>query len=263
MSRFRMSNARLLKNAKTEEVPINENDRHTFSSTYSLSIYPIDAVYTFIPKNACSTLRYSIAVANGFIDDISHIEWIHSNNETFISTQIEIAKAKYTFTILRCPYTRVASSFLDYIVSGEFTFKDLNEQKLSINFHEFLLIIESQNRNERDQHWRNQSDFLHYEKYDDYFSLEQFSEAINSLKNKGLIVQDTRNIIKHDISSLKRVDGDFSTVKDVELKKIKDDGYAPNYKSMFGNSEIELVQDIYNDDLELYKSHFGDKNLLF
>ena len=258
-----MHKIRPLKNAKTEEVPINENDRHTFSSTYSLSIYPIDAVYTFIPKNACSTLRYSIAVANGFIDDISHIEWIHSNNETFISTQIEIAKAKYTFTILRCPYTRVASSFLDYIVSGEFTFKDLNEQKLSINFHEFLLIIESQNRNERDQHWRNQSDFLHYEKYDEYFALESFSEAINSLGNRGFKVYDSRAALKHDLSNVKRAEGDFSKIKADELKKMKQEGYMPSYKSMFGDAEIELVNDIYSDDINLYKSHFGDNCLLF
>lgn len=258
-----MHKLRPLKNAKKEFAPLNQNDQHTFSATYALSLYPIDAVYTFIPKNACSTLRYSIAVANGFIDDISYIEWIHSNNETFISTQREIAQAKYTFTVLRCPYSRVASSFLDYIVDGDTYFKDLNEQRLSINFHEFLLIIQSQERYERNEHWRNQSDFLHYEKYDDYFALELFSEAVSSLKQKGLIVHDTRKLIKHDISSLNRIDGDFSKIKEVELKKIKDDGYAPNYTSMFSDSEIELVKDIYNDDLKLYKSLFDDKNLLF
>lgn len=258
-----MHKIRRLRNAKLEEVPIKENKLHSFSALYSLSIYPLDGVYTFIPKNACSTLRYSIALANGFIDDISNIEWIHSNNETFSSTQREIAQAKYTFTVLRCPYTRVASSFLDYIVSGEFTFKDFSEQKLSINFHEFLLIIKSQPREDRDQHWRNQSDFLHYEVYDEYFSLETFSEAISTLNHKGLKVHDTRKYIKHDISSLKRIDGDFSKIKEVELKKIKDNGAAPNYRSMFTKAEIELVEDIYSDDLRLYKNHFGDENLLF
>ena len=111
-----MNSKRLLKNAelkagKYHHVPISQNDLFTFSSRYALSIYPIDAIYTFIPKNACSTLRYSIAIANGFLEDISEIEWIHSNNETFISTQREIALAKYTFVVLRCPYTRVASCF--------------------------------------------------------------------------------------------------------------------------------------------------------
>ena len=258
-----MHKIRPLRNAKLEELSIEDNKLYSFSSLYSLSIYPIDGVYTFIPKNACSTLRFSIALANGFIDDISNINWIHYNNKTLKSTQREIAQAKYTFTVLRCPFARVASSFLDYIVSGEFTFKDFSGQKLSINFHEFLVIIKSQPREDRDPHWRNQSDFLHYEVYDDYFSLESFSEAISTLMHKGLKVHDTRKYLKHDISSLKRIDGDFSKIKDVELKKIKDNGSAPNYKSLFTKEEIDLVEDIYSDDLKLYKNHFGDENLLF
>ena len=52
-------------------------------------------------------------------------------------------------------------------------------------------------------------------------------------------------------------------MKEVELKKIKEEGAIPNYKSMFSNEEIELVNYIYSDDIKLYKSHFGDKCLLF
>ena len=76
-------------------------------------------------------------------------------------------------------------------------------------------------------------------------------------------MHDTREIIKHDISRLNRIEGDFSKVKEVELKKIKDKGTAPSYKSLFSNAEIELVMEIYKDDVELYKSHFGHNNLLF
>ena len=258
-----MTSIRRIKNAKLKNVPLSENDKYIFSSSYSLSIYPIDAVYTFIPKNACSTLRYSIAVANGFIDNLSEIDWIHSNNQTFISTPRELAKAKYTFIILRCPYTRVASCFLDLIVSGDLSFNDSNNQKLSINFYEFLLLIKSQSREERNIHWRNQSDFLHYERYDEYFSLESFPNAIKSLGNHGLNVYDTRTKLKHDLSALERIDGDFSKLKTDELKKMKDEGYLPNYKSMFGDKEIELINEMYKDDINLYKSHFGKNDLLF
>ena len=44
---------------------------------------------------------------------------------------------------------------------------------------------------------------------------------------------------------------------------MKNEGIVPSYKSMFGNTEIELVKDIYSDDIDLYKSHLGDKDLLF
>ena len=106
-----MKNARLLKNARLEYSAIKNNNQYVFSLKHALSIYPIDAIYTFIPKNACSSLRYSTAIANGFIGDISDIDWIHKNNIAFMPTQREIALASYTFVVLRCPFTRVASCF--------------------------------------------------------------------------------------------------------------------------------------------------------
>ena len=45
--------------------------------------------------------------------------------------------------------------------------------------------------------------------------------------------------------------------------RIKEKGNAPTYCSMFGDEEIKLVNDIYKDDVALYKSHFGEKELLF
>ena len=258
-----MINKRLLKNARLQHSKVSENKLYNFSSNHLLSIYPINAVCTFIPKNACSTLRFSIAIANGFIRDIKDVQWIHNNNGTFRASQREASLASYTFVILRCPYTRIASCFLDKIVDEIIFFNDELGNKVNFNFYEFLLEIQAQHPSDREQHWRNQTDFLHYEKYDDYFSLELFSEAIASLAAHGLKVHDTRESINHGISSLKAVDGDFSKVKAVEIKKMKEEGSAPNYKSMFSKVEIDLVKDIYKDDINLYKNHFGESELLF
>lgn len=258
-----MINTRLLKNAKLEYCQVNQNKMHAFSSSHTLSIYPIGAVYTFIPKNACSSLRYSIAVANGFLDGVEDVKWIHKNNQTFVSTQREVCIANYTFVVLRCPFTRIASGFLNKLVDKTFNVNDAAGNRIDINFHDFLMVIKSQQRSEMNQHWRNQSDFLHYERYDEYFSLESFPNAIKSLGNHGLNVYDTRTKLKHDLSALERIDGDFSKLKTDELKKMKDEGCLPNYKSMFGDKEIELINEIYKDDINLYKSHFGKNDLLF
>ena len=258
-----MTSARLLRNARLKNSKVSQNELYTFSRNHTLSIYPLDAVYTFIPKNACSTFRYSIAIANGFLGDISDVNWIHSNNSTFLSTQREVARASYTFVVLRCPYTRIASCFLDKIVKEKFDFNDVKGNKLNLNFHDFLLVIKSQHRSERSEHWRNQSDFLHYERYDEYFSLELFSETINSLDARGFTIHDTRVALKHDLKNIERIDGNFSKIKVDKLKKMKEGGCLPSYKSMFGDTEIELANDIYNDDINLYKSHFGDNCLLF
>ena len=258
-----MINTRLLKNAKLEYCQVNQNKMHAFSSSHTLSIYPIGAVYTFIPKNACSSLRYSIAVANGFLDGVEDVKWIHKNNQTFVSTQREVCIANYTFVVLRCPFTRIASGFLNKLVDKTFNVNDAAGNRIDINFHDFLMVLKSQQRSEMNQHWRNQSDFLHYERYDEYFSLESFPNAIKSLGNHGLNVYDTRTKLKHDLSALERIDGDFSKLKTDELKKMKDEGCLPNYKSMFGDKEIELINEMYKDDINLYKSHFGKNDLLF
>ena len=254
---------RLIKNARLSLSTISHNDLYNFSLKHTMSLYPLDIVYTFIPKNACSTLRYSVAIANEFLSNISDINWIHQNNETFIPTQRETICAKYTFVVLRCPFTRVASCFFDQIVGGDFDFKDASGDKFNVSFNDFLSVIKSQNRIDRNEHWRNQSDFLHYEKYDDYFSLESFNEAIQSLGKRGFIIYDTRTVLNHDLSSMNRVEGDFSKIKEIEIKKMREEGTMPSYKSMFTQSEIELVNDIYEDDIDLYKTQFGEKNLLF
>lgn len=255
---------RLIRNARLQNSKLSENELYTFSLNHTLSVYSIDAVYTFIPKNACSTMRYSLALQNGYVRDIEDINWIHQNTQTFVATQREIARAKYTFTMLRCPFTRVASCFLDKIVNQlGVKFHDSMGNQLSINFNEFLSYIYSQKREQRDQHWRNQADFLHYEQYDDYFNLEEFSEAEVSLNNNGFKIHNTQNTLKHGISSLEKIEGNFSKVKEVELKKMREDGFAPDYKSMFGDDEIKLVKEIYKDDIDLYTNHFGNNNLLF
>ena len=258
-----MKSSRFLKNARLQYSPISDNKSYIFSLKHALSIYSIDAIYTFIPKNACSSLRYSTAIANGFIRDIGDLDWIHKNNIAFMPTQREIALAKYTFVVLRCPFTRVASCFFNQVVDGEIDFKDTNGTKLSISFNDFLRIINSQERHHRNQHWRNQSDFLHYERYDEYFSLELFSKAIKLLGERGFQFHDTRDSLHHNTQSFERTDGDFNKVKEIEIKKMKNEGVLPKYNAMFGDEEIKLVNEIYKDDIELYKSNFGVSNLLF
>jgi hypothetical protein len=258
-----MSKVRLLKNSRHEVKYLGNNELYTFSLKHSMSIYCLDAIYSFIPKNACSSLRFSIALANGFVKSIDDIRWIHKNNQTFMPSKRDLALAKFTFIILRCPFTRVASSFLNKIVDGKLNFNDREGRLLKVSFNEFLKIIKSQKRSERDEHWRNQSDFLHYDDYDEYYCVEALDEAIASLYEKGLQVIDTRDLLNHDLSKFERFDGDFPNTKQDKIKLIKDNGRVPSYKSLFSKTEIALVKDIYSDDIDLYKSKFGDKNLLF
>ena len=86
------------------------------AASHALKIYKTGAIDTFIPKNACSTMRLSVAIANCCIADASGFEWIHNNNDTFRANLEDLIRATYTFVILRDPFVRLASCFLDKIV---------------------------------------------------------------------------------------------------------------------------------------------------
>lgn len=257
-----MNKARLLKNARKNTNNVLKNELYVFSLTHTLSIYPINAIYTFIPKNACSTLRFSIAMANGFIKNIDDIDWIHKNNNTFISSPAYVAMAEYAFVILRCPFKRLSSLFLNKFVDGDMWIQGNNNEKLNSSFREFVYFISQQKREMMHDHWRNQCDFLHLESYDDYFAFEELDKAIKKLNKKGFQIYDTRSALNHDQSKLKIINGSYADVKMSELKKLKINGQIPSIKSMFDHEIYKLVSFVYADDIDLYSEKFGEKQIL-
>ena len=69
--------------------------------------------------------------------------------------------------------------------------------------------------------------------------------------------------MKHSLLGLNKVDGNFSKTNELEIQKMKEVGNIPSYKSMFDEETINLVKEIYSDDIDLYSSKFGDRDLLF
>jgi Sulfotransferase family len=249
--------------------PLDKNEAHTAAAKFALSIYEFDAVFTFIPKNACSTMRYSVALHNGVISDASDFEWIHQNNQTFVSSFSELVKARYTFTILRDPFRRLVSCFLDKIVTGgeaADTFGYLtNRRSLSdLTFREFALEISSVINN--NDHWRPQHSFLVYREYDNYFCVENFFEnAIKTLKETvGFNVHDARKLSRHgsDLLLESRENRNFAQVSVAEFLLMRKRGVFPNYSQMYDRETIDATRVAYAEDFSLYASAIGRK-LLF
>lgn len=123
---------------------LSRNNEFQFALRHTLQIYTSNAIYSFIPKNACSTMRYSIAKTNGFIEGEKDINWIHNNNKTFNSDLKSLIVADYTFVILRCPYSRLASVFLDKFVKQTpdvFKYHSMTGRKtnpLDLTFRQFV-----------------------------------------------------------------------------------------------------------------------------
>ncbi len=250
---------------------LGKNQKHTYASQFALSIYPKNSIYSFIPKNACSTMRLTIGIVNGCIPSADYVNWIHNNNRTFVATLRELVTADYTFVILRCPFSRVASTFLDKIV----TVKEISMQLCwlsgrrfdpeGMTFREFVDLLKVPELLNSNIHWRPQLDFLVYEFYDDFFQVESFSQVTDKLAKKiGLEITDARGLTKHGLDGLSLNSSDFfgDTSRQV-LENMKIGGESPDPRALYDDDIIEAVKTIYADDIRYYTELFGPERLLF
>ena len=204
-------------------------------------------------------MRYSIAIANGAIADPSEFNWIHSNNPTFQATLAELAKAKYTFTILRDPYSRIYSCYLDKMVdqtSVAWEYHALTNYQTPpamLTFREFITNLKSQLR--CNEHWRPQVDFLVYADYDDFFCVEEFSAAVKILRQRiGFDVHDARKLTKHGTDQFDPIGSDqpFADVPAHEIAALKRSGRIPSARQFYDAPLIAEVGELYSADIALY-----------
>lgn len=280
---------RHLRYARQTHSALARNAGHAFAARHALSIYRPGAIYSLIPKNACSTMRYSIALANGFIKGPEDIGWIHENNDTFVARQDELVCADYTFVVLRCPFRRLASMFLNKFVSGEFRLDRMwntpeqrknriarvwsgkfakdpwQEEWQEFTFRKFVDFLEHPQGLTFNSHWTPQVNFLVYESYDDVFQVENFSHcAIRLSARIGVDVQDARKLTGHgltgatDVASARAAD---TSVRDLcNLIRTRS---PPGYKTLYDPHLAKRVAQIYQADVNLYAQHFGAGGLLF
>lgn len=183
----------------------------------------------------------------------------------------EASKTSYTFVILRCPFKRLASVFLDKFVAKEtnaWVYRDALDRAIELDdltFESFVLSLQKAVVFNSDIHWRPQSHFLLYDSYSDYFSLENFSQVIKTLKDKiSLDVVDARPLTLHGIDSYELLnDKNYSQVPAFDIALLKRQGKCPTPASLYTPHLIEIVKKLYAEDLILYKSKCDAKKLLF
>ncbi len=241
------------------------NMRHGFAARFAWSVYSSDAMYSIIPKNACSSLRFSIAIENGCIRGAEDYLWLGANFETFNPTLRELARAAYTFVVLRDPFARLASCFLDKFVAKKPPLWEyltltgrLQKHAGALCFAEFVAGLKEAGVLRGNIHWRPQADFLVYEDYDDVFAVERFADAVPVIERRaGFKVIDTRRITDHGIDSLALLpdDRDFSSCTIDRLAELRQGGEVPHPKSLYASESVALVRSLYAEDLGLYAKH--------
>lgn len=261
---------RLLRHVPGTLTALDQNQPHKHAANFALTHFASGAVYSFIPKNACSTMRVSLAIANGCIAGPEDFAWIHNNNGTFRADLQALATASYTFAILRCPYRRLASTFFDKIVGRTPEFWGLHRahgdqlDPDNLTFRAFVEAIKLPGFFKLNIHWRPQVDFLVYETYDDLFRMEDFTAVAPRLRDRiGLDIVDARPLTAHGTDGLTRVDGDYADIPTHILLEMRRRGEIPAYEALYDPDIVSKVAKLYKKDLNFYTIHFGAAQLLF
>ena len=249
---------------------LKENKQHDFAIQHSSLHYKSNTVCTWIPKNGCSSLRYSIAKENGAIANIDEIEWIHANNDCFSPSTKETLQADYAFTILRNPFKRLLSFYLDKLChpqrEGSSDTSRQNAQKLfrldsNQSFSDFINYVwKDAEKIYEDEHTRPQCDYLLYRNYDDYYALEQIEEAMQKIQEKTKIkledVRATNSIFTS--KGCKYCQDINSTTKASEIKDLSSQKKIPIVKNMYTADMAKKVATLYMQDILLYYSEIDN-----
>jgi hypothetical protein len=268
---------------------------HRFANDHTVTIVPSGAVCTYIPKNACSTLRYSVLRANDVDVDPESPNFRHLDVSSFRSTPDELSSATHTFVILRCPYRRLVSMFVDKMLGGgrglpyliahdrlggfarwrrllrisgkAIRFFGLHAPELQKDycFRDVVQFLSKPGVLVLDHHWRPQVDFLIFDRYDSYFSVEDLSSCQMKLSEKHVMqLLDARALTKHGVDRANTVtDGFFGDTPISVLAEMKRRGLIPDSRSFYDDEIRSRVSAIYSDDIELYRRFIGGHGLMF
>jgi hypothetical protein len=192
------------------------------------------------------------------------------NNDSFRPNFKDLALASYRFTVLRCPYGRLVSCYLDKIVKRTedaqrfIKASQFPDDLGTLTFRRFCMEIARPDVRNTNLHWRPQIDFLVYANYDAYFCFENFAAIAPTLKSRiGLELVDARPMARHDSSQYQVVDGtsSFANVSLTELEAMLKGGSYPKPQNFYDCDLKQLVEATYEADFALYRRECPGRGL--
>lgn len=251
---------------KLSRTKLANNNRFDFAQKHTIVHYRSGAVCSFIPKNACSCIRYSFGVANGCIQSSKDFDWIHQNNYSFNAKDAQLFSAPYSFVFLRNPFARLVSYYLDKICGASQHSSDVsydvakklfavkNDQYTFRDFVDYLYLRPSLMQN--DVHIRPQNEFLIFERYHDYFAVEDFAESSRKIREAyGIELLDVRGLSDgHTQAELKKYSGsdNFCDATIADIRAMAAEGISPGYYNIYDDVTAAKVAKLYFGDIMLY-----------
>lgn len=262
--------SRIISKTIGTRLPLDKNKDFKFAMQHTLYAPYTKTLASFIPKNGCTSLRYSFAIANNIISGPEDLDWIHSNNQSMNASLENIQNFEYSFVILRNPYERLASAFWNkFIPSSQVDFIDqsgkifinlLNKGKIN-SFKDFVNTLwEDPMLISKDGHLRYQTDFLLLSNYDNYFSISDFKLLQKTLLDQvELKIIDTRDFTNHTtFGCKKKSDCYYGSHSIEELTKIKSQKMSINYINFYDEEDAYKITNLYYNDIVVYIEKTGD-----
>jgi hypothetical protein len=213
----------------------------------NIAMHQYNAIYIFIPKVACSSIKLAIADLIGVPspDQNNKLAFPHKRNYPYVKRNEVCDKYEsyFRFAFVRNPWDRVLSCYQNKIVGvregkfGEiklpvFMERDSNRFSLDMSFEEFVEVLMDIPDLKADGHYRSQHTFL---EDDDGKMMANFIGRFESLNE--------------DIKKIKLQIG----APEFHLPHVMKSKRDRIYRKYYTNQTRALVEERYKRDIELFE----------
>lgn len=225
-----------------------------------LYVYPrLRIAYTYIPKNASTSLKRTLGRAEGWRVDpaaaheMSRLVWLRGI--------VQYSAVDERIVVMRDPFDRVLSGYLNRFLMSKDAVADhamksglalsigSKSTKDDVTFADFVQYLSRTPNRTLNEHWRPQSDFL-AGSYTRVIRFEHLAEDTAFLALRGLVVDQARG---HDTSRIRRDLGPgWGHHKARRLRRLRRrEGILPTRDNMYDDRLYAMVAERYAADIEL------------
>lgn len=228
-----------------------------------LYVYPrIRVAYTYIPKNACTSLKWTLGTAQGWLDD-QHTSAHEMTVRWWLRGLASWPAAEVKIVVVRDPWDRLLSGYLQRFLDPSDAVADRawdrglsrrlapGSTRDDVCFADFLEYLAGTASRELNEHWRPQSDFL-LGSYTHLVRFEHLAEDTAFLAERGIPAVTRRG---HATSVHHRDLGSgWGWQKARRLRRLRSRrGVLPGRESMYDEYLHGLVAERYAEDITLFE----------